>query len=54
METKKHSARFKTLLERYGRGGCTKSQLGRFVQLGALTEEEYEEITGETYDGAGA
>ena len=45
----KHSARFEILKERYGRGGCTKSQLKRFVQLGALTEEEYKEITGEVY-----
>lgn len=44
-----HSPRFKILKERYKRGGCTKSQLKRFVELGALTDEEYEEITGEAY-----
>lgn len=44
-----HSSRFATLKERYGRGGCTKSQLKRFVQLGALTSDEYKEITGDGY-----
>lgn len=44
-----YSPRYKTLKERYKRGGCTKEQLKRFVQLGALTEEEYYEITGEKY-----
>lgn len=37
--------------ERYERGGCTKEQLKRLVELGALTAEEYELITGEPYDG---
>ena len=32
---------------RYERGGCTKEQLRRLVQLGALTEEEYTLIVGE-------
>lgn len=44
-----HSTRFKILKERYKRGGCTKSQLKRFVELGALTPDEYKEITGEGY-----
>lgn len=42
-----HSARYATLKERYGRNGCTKEQLARFVALGALTAAEYKEITGE-------
>lgn len=45
-----HSSRFATLKARYERGGCTKEQLQRFVQLSALTAEEYEEITGEKYE----
>lgn len=35
---------------RYDRGGCTKEQLQRLVELGALTTEEYELITGEPYE----
>lgn len=33
--------------DRYKRHWCTKEQLQRLVQLGVLTEQEYEEITGE-------
>lgn len=32
---------------RYNKNGCTKAQLKRLVELGALTIEEYKEITGE-------
>lgn len=46
-----HSERFETLKARYGRGGCTKGQLGRFVGYGVLTPAEYKEITGEDYSG---
>ena len=35
---------------RYNRGGCTKEQLQELVDLGVLTAEEYEEITGEVYE----
>ena len=35
---------------RYNRGGCTKEQLQELVDLGVLTTEEYEKITGETYE----
>lgn len=35
--------------DRYKKHWCTKEQLRRLVQLGVLTEEEYEEITGEPY-----
>lgn len=35
--------------KRYERNGCTKDQLKRLVELGALTAEEYREITGEAY-----
>ena len=34
---------------RYEKNGCTKDQLKRLVELGALTAKEYQEITGEKY-----
>lgn len=49
-KTVAHSPRFEKLKERYEKGYCTKEQLKRYVQLGALTPEEYEEITGEVYE----
>ena len=36
-------------MKRYNKGGCTKEQLKRLTELGALTAEEYKEITGEEY-----
>ena len=36
--------------KRYERNGCTKEQLKRLVELGALTPDEYKEITGEAYE----
>ena len=45
-----HSKLFEKYMARYERGGCTKAQLKRIVALGALTTEEYEEITGEAYE----
>lgn len=44
-----HSARFKTLQERYNRGGCTKEQLRQFTGYNVITEAEYKEITGEDF-----
>ncbi|MCI5713678.1 MAG: XkdX family protein [Lachnospiraceae bacterium] len=44
-----HSKRYATLKKRYERNGCTKEQLHEFVELNALTQEEYKEITGEDY-----
>ena len=41
---------FKKYQRRYQRGGCTKEQLQELVDLGVLTAEEYEEITGEAYE----
>lgn len=35
--------------KRYNKGGCTKEQLKRLVELQALTPDEYKEITGEEY-----
>lgn len=45
-----HSPKYEKLKERYEKGYCTKTQLRRYVELGAITEEEYEEITGESYE----
>jgi len=42
---------FERLKEWYPKGYVRKDQLQRYVQLEALTEEEYEEITGEKYNG---
>ena len=46
-----HSKLFEKLKSRYEKGYCTKAQLARYVELGAITAEEYEEITGEDYEG---
>ena len=40
---------FERLKEWYPKGYVRKDQLVRYVQLGALTVEQYEEITGEPY-----
>lgn len=45
-----HSRLFEKYRNRYERGGCTKEQLRRLVELSVLTEEEYAEITGEDYE----
>lgn len=42
-------AMMKKYKARYERNGCTIEQLKRLVELGALTEEEYKEITSEEY-----
>lgn len=42
---------FERLKEWYSKGYVRKDQLVRYVQLGALTKEEYFEITGEEFDG---
>lgn len=51
MATKKttHSALYEKYRARYERGGCRKDQLKKLVALGAITADEYKEITGETY-----
>lgn len=41
---------FERLREWYPKRYVRKDQLRRYVQLGALTEEEYEEITGEPFE----
>jgi len=45
-----HSPMFEKYYKRYQRGGCTKEQLRRLVELGALTPDEYKEITGDDYE----
>lgn len=45
-----HSERFRTLQERYNRGGCTKEQLRQFVGYNAISKAEYKEITGEDFE----
>ncbi|MCM2674107.1 XkdX family protein [Alkalicoccobacillus plakortidis] len=40
---------FESLKERYEKNWCRKDQLRRFVQLGAISEEEYELITEESF-----
>lgn len=40
---------FESLKERYEKNWCRKDQLERFVQLGAITPEQYNVITGEAY-----
>lgn len=43
------SAMFDDLKRRYEKNWCRKDQLVRFTELGAITESEYEEITGEDF-----
>ena len=40
---------FDSLKMRYEKNWCRKDQLQRFVELGAITPEQYEEITNEAY-----
>lgn len=42
---------FERLKEWYPKGYVRKDQLQRYVQLGALTPEEYKMIIGEEFDG---
>jgi uncharacterized XkdX family phage protein len=49
-KTNTHSPLFEKYKARYERGGCTKAQLRKLVELGALTPEEYTEITGDPYN----
>ena len=49
-KTTTHSPLFEKYKKRYERGGCTKEQLARLVELGAITAGEYKEITGDDYE----
>lgn len=42
---------FDDLKRRYEKNWCRKDQLERFTELGAITPEEFEEITGDPFDG---
>lgn len=44
-----YSENFEKYRARYERSGCTKEQLRKLVKLGALTPDEYREITGEEF-----
>ncbi len=44
------SSMFEDLKYRYNKNWCRKDQLQQYVDLGAITAEEYEEITGESYE----
>jgi len=41
---------FETLKRRYEKNWCRKDQLKRFVELGAITKEDYKNITGEVFE----
>ena len=47
---KSHSKKYATIKARYDKGYVTIDQLRRYVELGAITPEEYEEICGEPYE----
>ena len=38
------SEKAKTILERYGHGYVTDTQLAKYLALGAITQEEYDTI----------
>lgn len=46
-EEVKHSKMYEKLKARYEKGYCTKQQLARYADLGAISADEYEEIAGE-------
>lgn len=45
-----HSTKFYTIKKRYHKGYITIDQLRRYVELGAITPEEFEEISGQPYE----
>lgn len=49
MAKKQHSARFETVKHHYNINAWSKAMVAKAVQLGHITEVEYEEICGETY-----
>ncbi|SFL80946.1 XkdX family protein [Salibacterium qingdaonense] len=40
---------FERLKDWYNKNWCRKDQLQRYVELGAITSQDYEKITGEAY-----
>lgn len=45
-----HSKMYEKIKKRYDKGYVTREQLHRYVELEAITPEEYEEICGEPYE----
>lgn len=45
-----HSKKYNTIKSRYDKGYVTLGQLHRYVELGAITPDEYEEICGQPYE----
>ncbi|MFF2174978.1 XkdX family protein [Lysinibacillus sp. NPDC058147] len=41
---------FESLKERYEKNWCRKDQLRRYVQLSAISPEQYKELTNEEYN----
>ena len=45
-----HSKKYNTIKSRYDKDYVTIEQLHRYVELGAITPDEYEEICGRPYE----
>lgn len=45
-----HSKIYLTAKRNYGKGLWSKEKLRNLVEVGALTADEYQEITGEVYE----
>lgn len=45
-----HSKQFDKIKKRYDKGYVTLDQLHRYVELGAITEAEFTEISGQPYE----
>lgn len=45
-----HSKKYEQIKTRYDKGYVTLEQLHRYVELSAITPEEYKEICGEDYE----
>lgn len=45
-----HSKKFEQIKQRYDKGYVRLDQLHRYVELEAITPEEYEEICGQHYE----
>ncbi len=45
-----HSRKYEQIKKRYDKGYITEEQLHRYVELEAITPEEFEEISGQPYE----
>ena len=45
-----HSRKYEQIKKRYDKGYITDEQLRRYVELKAITPEEFEEISGQPYE----